>query len=127
MSKSNLSEGELVEGDPEVGSRRRTTRGEEMAEEGSGDHLFGFDAGFVNAFMTLCAMVEEMYREFKRAKGEDTKSKDEEGQPSQSGKEDESDQKDPITSLLTPPETSKPLLKLDVKFKLPMYNGKVDA
>lgn len=62
-----------------------------------------------------------MYQEFKIEK-----SKDEEGQPSQFGKEDESDQKDPITSLLTPPETSKPLLKLNVKFELPMYNEEVD-
>ena len=63
-------------------------------------------------------MVEEMDRELKT-----TKSKDEEGNTSQSGKEDEGDQKDPITSLLNPLETSKPLLKLDVKFELPMYNG----
>lgn len=60
-----------------------------------------------------------MYREFKKAKGEDTKPKDEEGHLSHSGKEDESNQKDLITSLLNPYETSKPLLKLDVKFELP--------
>ena len=50
---SKLGEGELVEGDPEIGSRRRKTRGEEIDEEGSGDHLFGFDATFVDAFRTL--------------------------------------------------------------------------
>lgn len=32
-----------------------------MAEEASSDHPFGSDAGFVDAFMTLRAMVEEMY------------------------------------------------------------------
>ena len=48
-----LGEGELVARDLEVGSRRRTTRGDEMVEEGSSDHPFGFDAGFVDAFMTL--------------------------------------------------------------------------
>ena len=84
--KSNLGEGELVEGDPEVGSRRRTTQGEEMAEEGSADHPFGSDAGFVDSFMTLQAMVEEMYQEFKKEKYEDAKPKYEEGQPSKSGK-----------------------------------------
>lgn len=115
--KSKLSEGELVEGDPEVGSRRRTTREDEMVDEGSGDLSFGFDAGFMDAFMTLRAMVEEMYGEFKKAKGEDAKPKDEEGQLSQYGKEHESDKKDLITSLLTPHETSKPMLKLDVNFE----------
>lgn len=93
-----------------------------MAEKGSGDHLFGSDVGFVDAFMTLQAMVEEIYWEFKIEK-----SKFEEGKPSQFGKVDESDQKDLITSLLNPSETSKPLLKLDVKFELPKYNGEVDA
>lgn len=116
--KYKLGEGELVVGYPEVGSRRRTTRGDEMVEEGIGDHPFGYDVGLVDAFMTLRAMVEEMYREFQIAK-----SKEEERHSSQSGKEDQSDQKDPITSLLNPSKTSKPLLKLDVKFELPMYNG----
>lgn len=77
--KSKLGEGELVEGDPEVGSRRRTTRGEDMAKEGRGDHPFGFDAGFMDAFMTLRVMVEEMYRQFKKEKGEDPRTKDEKG------------------------------------------------
>lgn len=57
-SKSKLGEGEIVEGNPEVGSRRRTSQGEEMAEEGSGNHPFGSNAGFVDAFMTLRAMVK---------------------------------------------------------------------
>lgn len=37
--------------------------------------------------------------------------------------------KDSISSLLNQLETSssKPLLKLDVKFELPMYNGEIDA
>ncbi len=55
--KSKLGEGELVARDPEVGSRRRTTQGDEMAEEGSSDHTFRSDAGFVDAFMTVRAMV----------------------------------------------------------------------
>jgi len=72
--------------------------------------------------MTLQTMVEEMYREFKIAN-----SKDKQGKPSKYGKEHESDQKDPITSLLNPSKTSKSLLKLNFKFELPMYNGEVDA
>ena len=72
-------------------------------------------------------MVEEMYREFKKEKYGDAKPKDKEGQSSQSGKEDESNKKNPISSLLTPSETLKPLLKLNVKFELPMYNGEVDV
>lgn len=52
-TKSKLGEGEIVAGDLEVGSRGRTTRGDEMAKEGSDDHPFGSDASFVDAFMTL--------------------------------------------------------------------------
>lgn len=56
--KSNIAKGELIEGDLEVGSRRRTNRGEEMAEEGSSDHPFGSNAGVIDAFMTLRTLVE---------------------------------------------------------------------
>lgn len=57
-SKSRRGEGELVERDPKIGSMRRKTHGEEMVEEWRGNHPFGFDVGFVDAFMTLQSMVE---------------------------------------------------------------------
>jgi len=63
-SNSRCGEGEVVEGDTKVGSRRRKSQGEEMVEEGRSDHPFG-SVGFVDSFMTLRAMVEEMYHELK--------------------------------------------------------------
>lgn len=83
--KSRRGEGELVTGDPEVGLRRRTTRGKEMVEEGRGEHPFRSDVGFVDSFMTLRSMVDDMYCEFKKLKEED-KPKDEEEEASLSEK-----------------------------------------
>ncbi len=56
-SKLKLGEGELVEANPEIGrvySQRR------MAEEAP----LGSESQFIESFITIRAMVEEMYLEF---------------------------------------------------------------
>lgn len=47
--KLRRGEGECVDGDPKVGSRRRTARGEEMVQEGGGGHPFKSKPCFVDA------------------------------------------------------------------------------
>ena len=58
-SKLKLREGGLVETDPEIG---RVYPRRKIAKENS----FGSDSQFMDSFMTMRAMVEEMYREFKK-------------------------------------------------------------
>ena len=63
--KLRLGQGELVEANPEIGrvySQRR------MAEEAP----LGSESQFIEIFKTLQAMVEEMYLEFKKGRGEST-------------------------------------------------------
>ena len=66
-SKFKRGEGELVEANPEIG---RVFSQKKMTEE----HIFGSEAQFLDNFMTIRAMVEEMYNEFKKGKGEGTSS-----------------------------------------------------
>ena len=57
-SKLQLGEGELVETNPEIG---RVYPKRIMSEE----NPLESDPRFMDSFMTMRAMVEEMYREFK--------------------------------------------------------------
>ena len=66
-SKSKRGEGELVESNPEIG---RVFSQKKMTKE----NILGTEAQFLDKFMTIRAMVEEMYKEFKRGKGEGTSS-----------------------------------------------------
>ena len=63
-SKLKLGEGELVETNPGIG---RVYHRRKMAEE----IPLESDSQFMDSFMTIRAMVEEMYREFKKGRGED--------------------------------------------------------
>ena len=77
--------------------------------------------------MTMRAMVEEMYREFKKGRGESTStSKQDKGtkEPLLDG-HSEGKGKGKEAPLLTPPFS--PLIKLDVKFDLPIYDGELNA
>lgn len=64
-SKLKLGEGELVETNLEIG---RVYTKKRMAKQTSSE----LDSHFMDSFMTLRAMVEEMYRGFKKGKGEST-------------------------------------------------------
>jgi len=61
-SKLKLGEGELVEANREIG---RVYPRRKMAEE----IPLESDSQFMDSFMTIRAMVEEMYREFKKGRG----------------------------------------------------------
>ena len=66
-SKLKLGEGELVEANPEIGkvySHRRMV-GEVPLES---------ESQFMDSFIPIRSMVEEMYREFKKGQGESTSS-----------------------------------------------------
>ena len=66
-SKLKLGEGELVETNVEIGrfhSKRK------MSEE----NPLESDPQFMDSFMTLRSMVEEMYRDFKKHRDEDSSS-----------------------------------------------------
>lgn len=54
-------EGELVDENPEIGRVFSQIR---MADETP----LGSESQFLDSFTTICAMVEEMYREFKKNK-----------------------------------------------------------
>jgi len=85
------------------------------------------DSQFMDSFMTMRAMVEEMYREFKKGRGEDTSTSKQDKGTKEPLLDDHSEgkgkgEKPPLT---TPP--SSPLIKLDVKFDLPIYDVELNV
>jgi len=64
LTRSKLKlEGELVETNPEIG---RVYSRKTMSEEGS----IGPDSQFIEIFLAIKPMVEKMYRDFRKHKGE---------------------------------------------------------
>jgi len=66
-SKLKLGEGELAETNPEIG---RVYSKRKMLEE----NPLESDPQFMDSFMTLKSMVEEMYRDYKKHRDEDASS-----------------------------------------------------
>ena len=64
-SKLKLGEGELVETNPEIG---RVYSRKTVSKEGS----IGPYSQFIESFLAIKSMVEEMYRDFRKHKGEDS-------------------------------------------------------
>lgn len=64
-SKLKLGEGDLVETNPKIG---RVYSQKTMSEEGS----VGPDPQFIESFLAIKSMVEEMYRDFRKYKAEDS-------------------------------------------------------
>ena len=60
-SKLKLGEGELVETNPEIG---RIYSRKKVSEEG----YVGPDPQFIESFLAIKSMVEEMYRDFRKQK-----------------------------------------------------------
>ena len=129
-SKLKLGEGELVEASPKIG---RVCPDRKMSKESHSES----DSQFMDSFMTMRAMVEEMYREFKRGRGgESSTSKQDKGvdetllvsHPEGKGKEEKPSPPSPPSSPSSSsssykenPENKKKkpsLIKLDVKFDL---------
>ena len=146
-SKLKCGEGKLEEIDPEIGSRRSAQRKAMDPHSGEG-HLETEDE-FKNAFMDLKRMVEELYRDRMENKMTSSFGKDEKGKgiggddkppggdgdgPSESPSSPSSPSSHHSSSSSKPPKNpslplalTNPLLKLDVKFDLSMYNGELDA
>ena len=125
-------EGELVEVNPKIGrvfSQRR------MAKETP----LGSESQCLDIFMTIRAMVEEMYRKFKKNKDEGTSSpKDQEDKgkggmlppPSPPSLRPSSSSSSSSSHKSSPSKKKKKkssLIKLDVKFDLPIYDGEINT
>jgi hypothetical protein len=80
--KLSCGEGELVEGDPEIGSRKRTSQSEKMASE---EGLSQNEREFQRTFFAMSEMVKVLYDDYLEQKrpvqGESSKQdKSEEGE-----------------------------------------------
>jgi len=77
-------------------------------------------------------MVEEMYRDFRKHKGEDSSGSKQDKEEDESHSHDHYKGKGKEESFLTPPSSpvhnkKSSLIKLDVKFDLPIYDGELNA
>jgi hypothetical protein len=133
-------EGELLEGDPKIGSRKMTSQSEEMAsEEGMSQNTIELK----NTLFSISEMVKVLYEDYLEWKrpfqGESSKQKKiEEGEdppktppsphssPSSSSSSSTSS-KSTARKHSHNPKFDMPLLKLDVKFEFPMYDSEVNA
>jgi len=97
-----------------------------MSEEGP----MGLEPQFIDSFLAIKSRVEEMYRDFTKHKdGDSSGSKQDKGED-ESHSHDHSKGKGKEESFLTPPDSPKKkasLIKLDVKFYLPIYDGELNA
>jgi hypothetical protein len=137
--RMNRREGELVEENPEIGSRKRTSQSEKMAlEEG----LYREEKEFQKTFFAMSEMMKILYEDYLERKrlilGESSKVKSEEGEdppqthPSPPSSPSTSSSSSSISKSTARKQSHKhknemPLLKLDVKFELPMYDGEVNG
>ena len=99
-----------------------------MSEEGSA----GPDPQFIEIFLAIKSMVEEMYGDFRKHKVEDSSSSKKDKEEDESHFHDHSKGKGKEESFLTPPNSpvhnkKAYLIKLDVKFDLPIYDGELNA
>jgi hypothetical protein len=137
--KMNHGEGELVEENPEIGSRKRTSQSEKMASE---EGLSHDEKEFRKTFFAMSEMMKVLYDDYLERKrpilGESSKVKSEEGEdPPKTPPSPPSSPSTSSSSSSSSKSTARkhshkhkhdmPLLKLDVKFELPMYDGEVNA
>jgi hypothetical protein len=139
--KLSHGEGELAEGDLEIGSRKRTSQSEKMASE---ERMSQNEIELQKTLFAMSEMVKvlcEDYLEHKRPfQGEySKKDKSEEGEdppkppPSPPSSPSSSSSSSSTSETSTARKHSHkhkhdiPLLKLDVKFEFPMYDGEVNV
>jgi hypothetical protein len=137
--KLSRGEGELVEEDPEIGSRKRTSQSEKMASEEGLSHN---KIEFQRTFFAMSEMVKVLYDDYLEKKkpilGKSSKAKSEEGEdPRKTPPSPPSAPSTSSSSITSSKSTARkhshkhkhdmPLLKLDVKFELPMYDGEVNG
>ena len=117
--------GELVETNPEIW---RVYPRKTMLEEGS----MGPNPQFIDSFLAIKSMVEEMYRDFRKHKDEDSSGSKQDKGEDESHFHDHSKRKGKEEIFLEPPSSPEhkkkaSLIKLDVKFDLPIYDGELNA
>ena len=144
-SRLKRGEGELVEEDPEIGSRKtfsRTMSSPQGEDEGHTEQEKPVisESEFLEAFMSMKAMMEILLDEQaeRKKKEEGSSSKDAEVKKEEKGKGVGGDG-DPLDTTQTfssshashshnaNANSNMPYFKLDVKFELPIYNGDLDA
>ena len=86
---------------------------------------------FIESFLAIKSMVKEMYRDFIKQKVEDASGSKQEKEEDESHLHDNSKGKGKEESFLTPPNSpvhnkKASLIKLDVKFDLPIYDGELN-
>jgi hypothetical protein len=137
--KLNRGEGEIVEENPLIGLRKRTSQSEKMASE---DKLSNEEKEFRKNFFAMLEMMKVLYKDYLEWKrpnlGESSKVKSEEEEdppqipPSHtsspsSSSSSSSSSKSTARKHVHKHKQEMSLLKLDVKFELPMYDGEVNA
>jgi hypothetical protein len=133
-------EGELVEGDPKIGSRKRTSQSERMTSE---EGLSQNEREFQRMLFSMSDMVKVLYDDYLERKrhiqGESSKQdKSKEGEdppktpPSPPSSPSSSSSSSTSSNSIARKHSHKrkhdmPLLKLDVKLEFPMYDGEVNV
>ena len=127
-SKLKHGEGELIEGDPEIGSRRTFSR-TMSSPRGEGDESkekhksLISETNFLEAFISMKSMMELLLDERAKRKKKEEKGKGGDGDPLDTNQTFSSSH----TSHSNNASLNMPYFKLDVKFELRIYNGDVDA
>ena len=92
----------------------------------------GPDPQFLEIFLAIKSMVEEIYRDLRKHKDEDSSGSKQDKEEDDSHFHDHSKGKGKEESFLTPPNSpmhnkKASLIKLDVKFDFPIYDGEINA
>jgi hypothetical protein len=138
--KLQCGEGELVAENPLIGLRKRASHSEKMAlEEGISED----EKEFRKAFLAMSEMVKVLYEDYLERKrpilGDSSKGKSEEEEdhpqiphsplstPASSPSSSSSSSKSSGKKNVHKNKHEMPLLKLDVKIELPIYDGEVNV
>jgi hypothetical protein len=138
--KLQRGEGELVAENPLIGLRRRASFKEKMASE---EGISQDEKDFRKTFFAMSEMVQVLYEDYLERKrpvlgnSSKGKSEEEEEQPQIPPSPPSTPPSSPSSSSSSSKPSEKknvhknkhemPLLKLDVKFELPIYDGEVNA
>jgi hypothetical protein len=138
--KLQRGEGELVAENPLIGLRKRASHSEKMASE---EGISQDEKEFRKTFLAMSEMVKVLYEDYLERKrpvlGESSKGKSEEEEdhpqippsppssPPSSPSSSSSSSKSNGKKHVYKHKNEMPLLKLDVKFELPIYDGEVNA
>jgi hypothetical protein len=134
--KLQCGEGELVAENPLIGLRKRASHNKKMASK---EGFSQDEKEFRKTFLAISEMVKVFYEDYLERKrpvlGEPSKGKSEEEEdhpqippsPPSSPPSSSSSSKSNGKKHVYKHKNEMPLLKLDVKFELPIYDGEVNA